>query len=122
MTDDVPALDPAQARMQRVLKLVVVSLGVLILVILGIIVATVLARVGDMSDDASTVAAVTHPQVMPSPGTVALPLPPGAAVEHMAVGGGVLVLHVRSSAGDGQILLVDLSDGAIRGRFELTAP
>lgn len=116
------ALDPAQARMQRLLKLVVISLGMLIVAILGVIVVTVLGRVGDMSDDVSSPAGVTENLESPSWNSAAAALSAGTEVEHMAIGNGVLALHVRTADGAQKVLLVDLASGAITGQLNLTAP
>jgi hypothetical protein len=123
MTQDVPPLDPAQARMQRILKIVVASLGAMILLILGIIVVTVLGRMGSAPDD-EQVAVAPVEQQMPD-ATVAsglVTLPEGGTVKGMTMGGGLLALQVITPDGGSQIIIIELATGAVKGRLTLVEP
>ena len=123
MTQDVPPLDPAQARMQRILKIVVASLGVLILVIMGVIVATVLGRMGGSSEDGEpTVASMQQRVVETKVASGLVTLPEGGKVIRMTMGGGLLALQVTTRDGGSQIMIVELATGAVKGRLTLVEP
>lgn len=128
-SDDIPPLDPEQARMQRVLKVVVVGLGLLILFVLGIIIVTVVGGTDRPADRAaqSDVDAVQAPASMTGSmpagvdfGSRIVSLPEGAEVDHMAIGDGVLALHVKVPGKVQRVILVNLDTGAVGGEINLT--
>ncbi len=123
MTQDVPPLDPAQARMQRILKIVVASLGAMILLILGIIVVTVLGRMGSEPENREPAATALEQRVPAA--TVAsglVTLPEGGTVNGMTMGGGLLALQVTTQDGGSQIIIIELATGAVKGRLTLVEP
>jgi len=123
MTEDVPPLDPAQARMQRILKIVVSSLGVMIILILGIIVVTVLGRMGSAPENRQPVATASEqrmPQSQVASGIVTLP--EGGKVSGMTMADGLLALQVTAQDGGNQIMIIDLASGAVKGRLTLVEP
>lgn len=118
MTETPPPLDPEQARVQRILKIVVVGLGVLILIVLGVIVTTIAGRMGTPTEEVE----ITSPAPSLDAVSGLVTLPEGAEVTHMALDGGLLALHVRGADGWAQVLIVDLASGAVRGRLTLVTP
>ena len=123
MTQDVPPLDPAQARMQRILKIVVASLGAMILLILGIIVVTVLGRMGSEPENREPTATALEQRVPAA--TVAsglVTLPEGGTVNGMTMADGLLALQVTTQDGGSQIMIIDLATGAVKSRLTLVEP
>lgn len=118
MTDTPPPLDPEHARVQRILKGVVVGLGVLILIVLGVIVTTIAGRMDAPDDNVENV----NPAPTFDAVSGLVTLPEGGEVTHMALDGGLLALHVRGADGRAQVLIVDLATGAVKGRLTLETP
>jgi hypothetical protein len=101
------APDPRQVRL---LKTVVIVLGVLILLALMALAAGIVLKSQKGAGGGKA-------------GRWAMPLmaqvPPGAQVEKMALDGERLVVHVRHADGGGEILVFDLRKKALMGRIVL---
>lgn len=123
----------------RLLKIVVIGLGVLILASLGAIVVGVAYRIEhrpaatSQSTESSETGETASAPIVPLPATEGgteaggfgekiLHLPPGARVLDMQLDGRHLALRVRLLGGEEQILLFNLTDGAKLGTFRLLAP
>lgn len=122
----VPELTPQEARLQRILKGVVIALAVLILIVLGLI---VVKMVGGKKKAPPPPAAAAEQQVAASGGisgtasfgTRAVALKPGSEIVEMTLGAGTLVLQVHGPDGTDELVVLDLVTGAERGRFVLKA-
>ncbi|MEX1147086.1 MAG: hypothetical protein WEB93_01765 [Sphingomonadales bacterium] len=123
---DIPPLDPQQMRMQRILKIVVVGLGLLILFVMGIIIYTVLGGGSEQvrTDQAPTSRAQdARPAVQDrSFGSRIVTLPEDGEVAGMAIGDGVLALQVRTPDRTPRVVLIDLATGAVSGEITLNQP
>jgi len=109
--------------MQRILKIVVASLGAMILLILGIIVVTVLGRMGSEPENREPTATALEQRVPAA--TVAsglVTLPEGGTVNGMTMADGLLALQVTTQDGGSQIMIIDLATGAVKSRLTLVEP
>ena len=97
-------LSEAEQRQIRVLKAVVIGLGVLIVLGLGALLAAVILKGGGAVRGLPTGAAMT------------LPVPAGARVEEMRLSGNLLALRLRLSDGTWQVVVVDARRGQVLRR------
>ena len=108
------------SRQERVLKAIVIGLGVLIVICLAVIVATIAWRATRAAPGRSA-AAGTATAAQSGPALeAALALPSGATVRTMSVSGDRLAVHYVSSGGDG-IIVVDLRTGQPIARLAIGA-
>lgn len=119
----VPELTPQEARLQRILKGVVIALAVLILIVLGLIVVKMVG--GKKKAPPAPAAAAVEQQAAASGGasfgTRAVALKPGSEIVETTLGAGTLVLQVHGPDGTDELVVLDLVTGAERGRFVLKA-
>ncbi len=92
-------LSEAEQRQIRVLKAVVIGLGVLIVAGLVALLTAVVLRGGGGS------------RALPAEEAMRLPLPEGAVVEEMRVSGNTLALRVRLADGGREIVVIDARKG-----------
>lgn len=123
-----PGLTPEEARLQRILKIVVLVLGIAILVVLGIIVSKIVGGSGDeeLAEAPPPVVTTEDEQgrsvVAPSVSSFVnqdLRLPKDAEVLDMTLGDGLLAVRYRLSSGAEEIALLDVRNGALRGRIRV---
>lgn len=122
-------LTPQEARLQRILKIVVLVLGIAILVVLGVIVSKIVGGSGgdDLAEAPLPVVTTEDAEGRPiaaAPGVSSLinqdlHLPKGATVVDMTLGGGLLAVRYRLPSGAEEIALLDMGDGALRGRVRV---
>ena len=108
---ELPAPDPRQVRL---LKTVVIVLGVLILLALMALAAGIVLK-GQKGKGGAGGAGAAGAWVTPLMAQV----PPGARVEKMALNGERLAVHVRHPDGGGEILIFNLRKKALTGRILL---
>ncbi len=120
-----PALTPEEARMQHILKIVVVGLAIAILVVLGLIVYKMVSGPKRVKPAVAEVAAehvAAESLVAAGPangfGQRAVAMPADGEIVETTLGTNVVVLRVRGHAGD-ELIVLDLLTGAERGRFVL---
>ena len=105
--DDLPeAPDPRQV---RVLKIVVISLGILLLVGFGVVIGRIAYLALQPGRGQTTTAA---------PQSVNVALPSGAVIRQTAISGDRLTIQYETPAQSG-ILIVNLTTGRIISRIEL---
>lgn len=92
----------------RLLKAIVIILGGLTLLALAVLVTTIVWRVSAPSAPSQPVTGAP---------VVALTLPAGATVSHMAIDGDRIVLHLTGASE--QILVLDAGSGAILQRIDV---
>jgi hypothetical protein len=108
---------------QRVLKIIVIVLGILILISLGVIVAGIAMNAAKLGKAKPLDAAAPAPAVSRMAGEMDIPIPPGARV--IEVTGDGKELRVLLETPEGQaLLLLDRKTGAVLGtlRFVPSAP
>lgn len=129
MTTQSEGLSPQEARLQRILKIIVLVLGIAILAVLGIIVSKIVGGFSkdDPLVDAPTLA-ITESEGEAVAGSEAgaakvinqdLHLPKGAAIVDMTLGDGMLAVRYRLASGVEEIALLDMADGVLRGRVRV---
>lgn len=129
MTTQSEGLSPQEARLQRILKIIVLVLGIAILAVLGIIVSKIVGGFSkdDPLVDAPTLA-ITESEEEAVAGSEAgaakvinqdLHLPKGAAIVDMTLGDGMLAVRYRLASGAEEIALLDMADGVLRGRVRV---
>ncbi len=104
---DVAPLSEAEQRQIRVLKAVVIGLGVLIVLGLGALLAAVTLRGGGAA------------RGLPPGAVMTLPAPEGAVVEDMRLSGNVLALRLRRADGGREIIVLDARRGRVLRRVVL---
>jgi hypothetical protein len=104
------------ARAQRALLAALVIVGLLLMAGVGVVVVTIVNRLGKLSDTPKPGAEATAAWTMPAESHVVLPA--GAVVEETALDGARLALRYRSPSGAG-IIIVDLATGRALGRVTL---
>ena len=100
-------LSEAEQRQIRVLKAVVISLGVLIVVGLIVLLTAVVMRGGGGS------------RALPAEKAMHVPLPKGAVVEEMRLSGNVLALRIRRADGGREVIVIDAKRGHVIRRVRL---
>lgn len=106
----------------RLLKAVVILLGIAILVVLVVIVVTVVRRAGDVVRPAAQEAVQEAAQeytVLGSFDDRRIAIPAGAEVAGMTSAGGRLVLRLRLADGGTALLMLDPATGRRLGRVTL---
>lgn len=120
-----PPLSPEEARMQRLLKIIVAGLGVLILIVLGVMVVTILNRTGNKQDAPSpeVVTEQDNRRALPAaaPFDYGVPIPSRAMVIETRVDGDTLVLRLALADGAEEIWVLDMTTGGLRGKIRLKA-
>ncbi len=96
------------SRAQKALIAAVACVGLLIMVGVGVVIFTVVNRLGSLSDTPKGTGEATAPLTMPA--TVRLALPAGAEVQDMALDGPHLAIRYRAGS-ETAILIYDLSTG-----------
>jgi len=91
----------------KLLKIIVVTLGILIVIMLAVIVGTVIYRMSG-GDGEVAVEAPSSSSVRPD-----LPVPPGSTLRTMTPGDRELYLHVRDGAGGDHVYALDRKSGAL---------
>jgi hypothetical protein len=119
--DEAPNGPPAEAAMpysrgQKALLGAVVVVGLLIMIGVGVVIFTIVNRLGKLPDTQKSPPEATAALTMPAEATLALPA--GAEVEEMALDGARLALRYKSPSGAG-IVLYDLSAGTSLGTVRL---
>lgn len=111
-------LDPAVEKVRRKLvRFVAINLGLLFAALIAVLIAVVYK-----SRDAAPPPAVSASEIPVAPGTVLegeIPLPAGSRIVSQALSGSRLSLDVELSGGGRAILLYDLSERRVVGRFAL---
>lgn len=103
----VQAGDGADARQVRILKAVVISLGLLLLIGFGVVIARIAYLATQPGRGIGSATAVQD---------VNLALPPGAAIRHTAVSGDRMTLHYESPQQSG-VVIINLTTGQIVSRI-----
>lgn len=117
-SDEKP-LDPAVERVRRkLLRFVAINLGLLLVALMAVIGAIVYKwEPAGAPDDVGEMAHFPSGDGGVQTGDIALPA--GARVLSHGVSGNRITLHVEAGGG-GSILVYDIGEGRIIGRFELT--
>jgi flagellar basal body-associated protein FliL len=89
----------------KLLKIIVVALGILIVIMLAVIVGTVIYRMSHTADEAAV--------ETPSAVTPDLAVPPGSTLQAMTPTDRELYLHVRDGAGGDHVYALDRKSGAL---------
>jgi hypothetical protein len=112
--DTAPAMDAAQARLQRTLKLVVAGLAALLLAGLLTVVGRVIYLASSPRTQPGAATAAAPAPASAGAGAIRpelkLALPPGAQVKSVSLAGNRLAVHYDAGAGSG-IAVIDLETG-----------
>ncbi|MCP1334908.1 DUF6476 family protein [Futiania mangrovi] len=114
-SQDPPQDGASDDRTYRILKWVVIVMGVLLVVGFVVIVVGMISKIQGFTG-ANRKAA---PQSVSAPYEAAVTLPPGARIVETAVGDGLVVLRLETPRGPA-LLLVDPRTGRTRGTVTLT--
>jgi hypothetical protein len=108
MTDmsDVPVIDPKKSDSYRMLRAVVIGLGVLIVIAVGLLVVGLVTRLG--GHGSSTAAQ--------SANAGAFTLPPGAKIVSLQVANNRLIMEVEEK-GVSRVLIFNTDDGHLVGQI-----
>jgi len=97
----------------RLLKVIVVTLGILIIIMLAVIVGTVIYRMSHAGGDKAATEA-------PAAVTSELDVPPGSTLKDMTPTDRELYLHVQDAMGGDHIYALDRKSGALLWHRRLT--
>ena len=100
------------SRAQKALLAAVVVVGLLIMAGVGVVIVTIVNRLGKLSDTPKDAVSATVPFSMPADGR--LTLPAGAVIEETALDGSRLAVRYRAGS-QTAIVLYDLSTGQTLG-------
>lgn len=105
----------------RLLKGIVILLGIAIVVVLSVIVITIIQRAGQMAEgEAPAVGAAPAAETTTqSFGDLSIAIPVGAEVVGMVMSGDRMVLRLARDGAADALLVVDLSTGRRLGRITL---
>ena len=104
-TAEATPLSEAEQRQIRVLKVVVIGLGVLIVLGLGALLAAVILKGSGAA------------RGLPAGETMTLPVPKNATVEEMRLSGTILALRLRLADGSWRVVVVDARRGRVLQRL-----
>jgi hypothetical protein len=101
----------------RALKALVIGMGILIVLAFGLLIYGLVKRSAgpEAAGASSTASGPCHPF-----GPVAISLPPGARIVDTRTDQGRMILQLELAGGVRRLLVLDLSNGALVGSFELT--
>jgi len=117
--DEEKPLDPAAERVRRkLLRFMVVNLGILFAAVMAVVLALVYKSVTETEPlpDASVAPAIPSGEMISGD----IPLPAGARIISHAVSGNRLTLHVTFADAGEAILLYDIPERRLIGRFSVT--
>src|SRR5262249_15562128 len=102
----------------RILKTIVVGLGVVLVLGLGLLAYGVMLRVGEATRTRAPVAATAAWEVLK------LAEPPGTRVGNVSQSGSTIVLHLYTGnpGTDERLVLIDAASGRVVGRIAVTEP
>jgi len=116
--DEEKPLDPAAERVRRKLvRFMVINLGILFAAVMAVVLALVYKSVTETGPQASS-SSPTAPSSEMISGSI--PLPEGARIISHAASGDRLTLHVALADEGEAILLYDIPEGRLVGRFAVT--
>lgn len=112
--EDAP-LDPAAERLRRKLvRLLLVSGGIMVLGLIAVFSAIVYKVNGAGAERTGLGARLAGPVSAP------IPIPPGTRLVSTALDGDWALLHLEAADGSAALILVDLASGATIGSYPLT--
>ncbi|MEZ5926073.1 MAG: DUF6476 family protein [Hyphomicrobiaceae bacterium] len=111
-----PGAEP-YSRAQKALLAAVVVVGLLIMIGVGVVIMTIVNRLGTLSDSPETASKATSDLALPAMSRLALPA--GAVIEEMTLDGSRLAIRFQGPEGRG-ILIYDLKAGKALGTIEIT--
>ncbi|WP_156816310.1 hypothetical protein [Oceanibaculum indicum] len=105
----------------RALKIAVVVMGVMIVVGLAVIAATIVGRLGGKTEEPEPAVTMSLAPGAPlttfDPATV--PLPAGSRLQQIVPAGDRLVLHLAGEGGRNVLMVLDMAGGRVLGSFLL---
>ena len=112
------SMDQEVPQNTRLLKIIVIVLGILLVVGFIVVIATIIIRLGSLGDEQTADSALA-PAVLAAPGTYDLPLVTGETIQDFTLDGPRMAVHVQGPKG-GRMLIVDLNSGAVLQTFVVT--
>jgi len=115
-----PSLSAEEIRVQRILKLVVIGLGLLIVGVLGMMIYTVVSG-GRSGQDVSAADGVTADgkNAAATPYSHDIAIPRHAMVIESRVDGSTLMLRLTLPEGGEEIMMIDMPTGKVVGRMRM---
>lgn len=114
--DPLPEGAEPYSRAQKALLAAVVAVGLLIMAGVGVVVFTIVNRLGKLPDTPKVASSATVPLSMPAESRIELPS--GATVEETVLDGSRLAIRYRTQSGT-SIVLFDLTTGQTLGTVAL---
>ncbi len=102
----------------RLLKTIVIVLGILLVVGFVLVISTIIIRLGNLGDEES--AEAQKMLAISTPSAFDVPLTAGESIQNFTLDGNRMALHVEGPQG-GRMLIVDLDSGAVRQTIAITA-
>lgn len=105
------------ARQVRILKIVVIAMGVLLIGGFVLVIAVIVYQASGVGESATPVQSALRP-ADPAPPQAGLIVPQGMSISHMALDGDRLAVHLTGPKGS-EIRIIDLGTGAVVRRIPL---
>ena len=117
------SIDQEVPQNTRLLKIIVIVLGILLVVGFIVVIATIIIRLGSLSNEteATQKAAPALTTAAGATGAYELPLSSGEQIKNFTLDGSRMAVHVEGPE-QTRLLIVDLNSGAIVQSFLVTQP
>ncbi len=105
----------------RLLKIIVVVLGILLVVGFIVVIATIIIRLGSLGSDTEVSTTPPAPAALTeAPTNNSLPLLTGETIQDFTLDGNRMVVHVKGPSSN-RLLIVDVTSGAITQTLMVTS-
>ena len=105
----------------RLLKIIVVVLGILLVVGFIVVIATIIIRLGNLGTDSDAAPIVpAQTALTTAPTNNSLPLLSGESIQDFTLDGDRMVVHVKGPTSN-RLLVVDVNNGAITQTLVVTS-
>lgn len=106
----------------RLLKTIVVVLGILLVAGFIVVIATIIIRLGNLGNETQAVEnAKPAPPIGTGAGTYELPLAAAEKIKNITLDGSRMAVHVEGPS-QARLLIVDLNNGSVAQTFLVTEP
>ncbi len=113
------SMDEQVPQNTRLLKIIVIVLGILLVVGFVVVIATIIIRLGSLGEE-STANSAPAAAIAATPETFRLPLDGGETIQNFTLDGSRMAVHVNGPNG-ARMLIVDLTSGTVIQTYTVTA-
>ncbi len=114
------SIDQEVPQNTRLLKTIVIVLGILLVVGFIVVIATIIIRLGNLGNETKPIEQVS-PALAATPSTYELPLASGEEIKNFTLDGSRMAVHVQGPD-QARMFIIDLNSGSIVQSFLITRP